>query len=657
MRCRPHRISRSQMVAWLVLLFLSASLSTPPRAQALPAPADPASLIEPLGSFGGRVAAVAVQGNLAYIVQGAQFVVLDITSPAQITRLGAVSLPGLVPADRVRVAGTLAFLISFGDGLTIVDVSDPHAPRLRGTYSEPSVMGMRRTPQDIVVQDNLVYLAMEHGGLRILDVSNPDQPLVRNPVDLVYYVRAVELVSTHAYLLTSDALDIYDVADPAQPVLLSSTPVSNAVDLEVDGTYAYISSAQIGIDGRFPVLGKVWLDVVAVNDGRHLTPLSHLEIETPEGYTSLHIADGWAYLGVDDSTALIDIHDPSDLVQQALFPLSFGEATIVGLRAYIAGALSLRIVDLHNPDAPVQAGVYSSLGDFTCVRVVDDIAYVVEQGQRLLIFDVHNPAQPQLLRHDDDFRFAYLCSAEIDGDRAYTDYQFFDLSDRVNPKLFEIRLGQHAYYDMAVAGDRLYAVNVDGLSIFDISVPQMPQLLGILAVAQGYRVAVAGQTVYVAEQNLTVVDASDPTAPRVLGTSVPFPAPDIVVATGDYVIVDGNSFLGVFDVRNPTRPRPVTSWGGGTSHSIRYADGLLYEPQGYFLTLIDIREPSRPNILLWWDFMSYSPEAFDVQNDVVYVVDVVAGLRTYQLRADRLPPKLPPLPPPTDLFLPIVAHV
>ena len=63
--------------------------------------------------------------------------------------------------------------IAAGETLTIVDVSNPAAPRKRATPTfEDRIWGS-------TVVDNLVDVAVDLLGVGIVDVSNPDAPMLR----------------------------------------------------------------------------------------------------------------------------------------------------------------------------------------------------------------------------------------------------------------------------------------------------------------------------------------------------------------------------------------------------------------------------------------------------------------------------------------------
>jgi hypothetical protein len=142
----------------LVALLLVISLTAPPRPATGQATVgsthqiQPSSFLAPssmaasissvpaiefLNSLGGNVAPAAVAGNLAYVVEGSRLSVLDVSNPAAPLLRGRTS-PLFGWADTfnwgdVAASGSRAY-IGFGNTLYIVDASDPSAPILVGQY-------------------------------------------------------------------------------------------------------------------------------------------------------------------------------------------------------------------------------------------------------------------------------------------------------------------------------------------------------------------------------------------------------------------------------------------------------------------------------------------------------------------------------------------
>ena len=136
-----------------------------------PAPGGGASNILPLdigmeyaGSIGGGVPTVAVSGTLAYIGEGSELTVLDVSNPAAPTRIG-----GLTTRERVQdieLAGSRLYLTDDHDGLLIVDVATRPTQHCWEALIRPARPTMCRWSAIAPMSP------MPYGGLRIIDVSD-----------------------------------------------------------------------------------------------------------------------------------------------------------------------------------------------------------------------------------------------------------------------------------------------------------------------------------------------------------------------------------------------------------------------------------------------------------------------------------------------------
>jgi hypothetical protein len=107
---------------------------------------------------------VQVVNSTAYVAdddEGLQIV--DVSDPAAPALLGSYDTPG--DARGVQVVNSTAYVADDDEGLQIVDVSDPAAPALLGAYDTPG------DARGVQVVDDLVYVADLSGGLQILRVS------------------------------------------------------------------------------------------------------------------------------------------------------------------------------------------------------------------------------------------------------------------------------------------------------------------------------------------------------------------------------------------------------------------------------------------------------------------------------------------------------
>ncbi len=167
--------------------------------------------VEYVGHIGGVTNAVAAQGDYAYIGEGPQLTILEVSNPASATVIGKTQLfPDFVYG--LAVSSGYAYVADSGAGLRIIDVSDPAAPFEAGSFDTPG------SARDLTVLGSYAYVADVTEGLRIIDVSDPTAPFEVGFYDTPGYAYVVAVVSSYAYVADYDGgLRIIDVSDPTAP--------------------------------------------------------------------------------------------------------------------------------------------------------------------------------------------------------------------------------------------------------------------------------------------------------------------------------------------------------------------------------------------------------------------------------------------------------
>lgn len=125
------------------------------------------------------------------------------------------SWPGFhrAPANNVVVRGNYAY-VTTQTGLHVIDVSDPAGPQSVGsTTVGGEALGLQ-------IQGNYVFVAVRHVGLRVIDVSDPMSPRRVGGSDIGAQYPATALLGKYLYFSGPDALRIFDVSDPTNPLLM-----------------------------------------------------------------------------------------------------------------------------------------------------------------------------------------------------------------------------------------------------------------------------------------------------------------------------------------------------------------------------------------------------------------------------------------------------
>ncbi len=250
-----------------------------------------------------------------------------------------------------------------------------------------------------------------------------------------------------------------------------------------------------------------------------------------------------------------------------------------------------------------------------------DLAYV-NRGPRLVVLRVADPKKPVTLGQvllpampvdaALDGRFCYL-AAGTDG------LLVVDVHDPAEPRLVARLASGWMATAIDVAGSVGYVASDRGdLWIADLQIPQKPAWLGHLSLGRVNDIAASGSIAWIAGAGLTVVDATDGRAPRVLAKAnlQPFSSSEALVG----VAVEGSlvfalsrwtpSGLIVVDGSDPLTPTVLGSVSIPQTGAIPELSGTDYEPLsiavqgeqawlGYrgYLTSIDVADARRPRFL------------------------------------------------------------
>lgn len=263
-----HPLRRTLLHLLILVGLIVAATATPTHA-ALQAADVPGLREVTRYDTSGAAYDVAVVNSFAYVAAGlGGLQVIDMNDPALPIVPVDLDTPGLAYA--IQIVGSRAYVanrafpvgspLEYGS-LDIVDISSAHRPTLLGRY-RPAAGG---DVWDVEVLGDYAYI-VEHVGdrpdvsydarLTILDVANPASPTVVSSTPLVgmnprIYALAVgngrAVIGSTKYSYsrrtTLPYLDMYDVSNPAAPALLDTVQINAPTsDLLIDGTTLYSAS-------------------------------------------------------------------------------------------------------------------------------------------------------------------------------------------------------------------------------------------------------------------------------------------------------------------------------------------------------------------------------------------------------------------------------
>lgn len=439
------------------------------------------------------------------------------------------------------------------------------------------------------IQGSYAYIGI---GPRIVvwDVANPAQPvMVGQSSILPGVVRDVELVGNYVYAALGTAgVAILDISTPTTPTRTGDmVTYGQAVGVAISGNYAYVASV---------------FDELRVFDIS--TPTAPTEVGSYDGFyvaEGLDVVGNYAYVAAGgDGLQILDVSSPANPTWQGTFASTYArEVVVAGNYAYLAdgyGSPSFVVVNVANPASPVMAGSYAAPGEAYDVVLDGSTVYLASWSNGIRLIDVSNPGSP-------------------------TEIGFYNTTGRAE--------------GVAVAGGYAYIGDTwDGLKIVNVTTPANPALVyAYHSPGEAWDVLVDGSTAYLADRNrgFYVLDVSDPGTPTIItyyeknwgGAGEPYMA-----VSGENLFVVDRQQLYIFDVSDPANPAQIDTYTAlSDPKRIRIAGEYAYIADGEAgLRILDVADPSTISQVGALDTAG-DLQDIAVQGNYAYLADGANGLR------------------------------
>jgi len=270
------------------------------------------------------------------------------------------------------ISGNYFYVLNHGgNGMKVIDVSDPANPSLSGS------LAFGGAPTFITVSGNFAYVVdMGDCDLKVIDVSDPGSPSLSGSLAIGCYPVSVSVSGNYAYVVDygDDDLKVIDVSDPENPSLSGNLPIGlHPVSIAVSGNYAYVADYEEGD-----------LKVIDVSDPENPSLSGSIAIGSSTG--SVKVSGNYAYLldlGAAD-LVVIDVSDPANPNLSGSLAIGSSPYCVAVLGNYACvvnpGDDDLKVVDVSNPASPsLSASLPIGLSPFY-VAVSGNYAYVVDNG-------------------------------------------------------------------------------------------------------------------------------------------------------------------------------------------------------------------------------------------------------------------------------------
>lgn len=509
----------------------------------------------------GRARSLAVEGNTAYVADGAAGVqVIDITVPSKPSLVK--TLGGFTSVHSVRVADDKLYTLDRERGMLVFNLPDIHnmqIPRPRRFFRTAG------RPINVAIHNGTVYFSDDRHGLLILDPSPFGDFVVRSIVPILATAHQIEETrgTTHAYVASGNLI-LVDVTDDQNPEIDSrlNTP-GRATGIQFRNDTVYLADRQTGlhiINVRNPQQPRristqltfgnatevVLRDTLAyVADGKG--GIQTIDISASESPKWLHryASDGAAY-GID------------------VVETDTGERTV-----YVAnGVGGLKTLEFTTPShgtvrkqLPLSTNIITSNNRFeaancTKVRVQNGHGFVATETGMYVVnlatdtIAAHIPTPSPVSDMALHEGYAYLCAGSL-----------IVVDSRVPQQsrvVFTRDMPGSAYRVVVDANPpaHIYVAALEGgLHIFDITEPAVPRLVESHAThGNATGVALADERAYLLDSGIgvAVLDVSEPNNPKLQDAYENDALPiDAKVAGNHLYLLDSNS-VQVIDARRLT---------------------------------------------------------------------------------------------------------
>ncbi|WP_321417729.1 disaggregatase related repeat-containing protein [uncultured Methanomethylovorans sp.] len=568
--------------------------------------------------YGGSVFCVAVSGNYAYLGQGQDLVIVDITNAANPSQVGRVTTTAVI--NDIAVSGNYAYLADGNSGLVVVDISNRASPAIRGTYTYSS-----GAAYDVAVSGSYAYVAYGTSGLIVVDITKPTALTFKGRLDTIN-AQSVALSGNYAYIADdTSGLVVMDITTPSSPKLAGSYDTVKATGVAVSGNYAYIADDTNGL--------------VIVNIKTPTAPTYTGRFDTPGKALSVVVSGSYAYVADDASgLSIVNIANPASPVSAATYTATEGVAYdvfVAGNYAYTAyGRSGLAIVNITTPSAPTRAGVYDVAGYASGVAISGNYAYMAYGYMGLTIVDISNPASPK--RAGSYITDGYARDLAVSGNYAYIADDTYglvivDVTNKASPTLKGSYNTAGRSWGVTISGNYAYVADgAGGLMIVDITNPAAPTLKGSYDTAgNAENVAIVGNYAYVADgdNGLVVLDITNPAAPTLKGSYDTVGHAYGIVASGNYAYVaDGTNGLVIINISNPAKPTLVSSYVTKFAQNIVKSGNYVYiADDSSGLVILDVSNVATPTLAGSYNTAGHG-YSVAVSGNYVYIADFDNGL-------------------------------
>lgn len=381
--------------------------------------------------FPGFVIDVAVSGTYAYTGSNG-FRVLDVSDSTHPVEVGYTNLNGsLVEVADNSVVVYSPYSMTANNTFYTMDVSDPTNPVSLDSYTCPAMTW------DLVVKDNLVFIACWWDGVRIFNIADPTNIIQLSrvmgwqsggvPGVEWCYAQAIDVEGIYLYIVdyqpfsNEDTYGLYiiDITNPSDPFLLNrfQNITSYPQDISVENGYAYIAdgyggvevvdvydpmnpsvigyvdlidgSTGIKVDGEYAYVSEYILGGLQVVDISNPAILTLTGWYQPSGVFALGVESFNGFVYVSDGLGGIQIYRNllvtpvsvkpekiiiSDFKLEQNYPNPFNPSTVISYQLPVSGNVTLKVYDILGNEVATLIDEYKPAGRYEVEFAVGQVS-------------------------------------------------------------------------------------------------------------------------------------------------------------------------------------------------------------------------------------------------------------------------------------------
>ncbi len=532
--------------------------------------------------IGGWPGAMAVQGDHVFIGQSMYLNVLDQTGDEYVSVSG-VELPA-EPRQLITAGNYLLVFYLWSDSAyQVIDITDPLNPVVHDRMALKT-----KNPLDIQLLDNTLYMST-NDTLSILNVADPLNIEIINQIGL-QWAQCVHAEGSRLLAADYNNLYVYNISDPAAPVLDATWPIRDVKSIDIVDDIAYLAQSKMP--------DRAGLVLVDISDPANPAEVNFIQTKiNDESVTPqlVKVAAGQAFIAARGSMHLF-VADVSDAASAAITGhYDFTKASYIWIRSmhvdlpsvylgFSSTSVPLQEIDVSDPADPVLSRAFEAPKSFHHMAGSGD-TLVVASTERLWAYKVNNAENPVLLGSSWDY-----------------------------PEFFRIDVWKGL----------CYGIREDSLWVVDVSDPQNMTLLGTwksehAGEARTFRgVSVKNHTAYLMTWNmdssnswLEIVDVADPAAISLKGAwNVRGEARDLFISDDQALAwlavtkPESVYLLSVLDIASPENIQELSTTNLAANPScIWVADTLVlagsvheidFQTATWYLESFDMSNPEAP---------------------------------------------------------------